>query len=198
MEKTRLRIIVASILLIIIVVEVYIILNNISIPLMIGKEETSTPWYLKEYYKVYDSSERITAFNKTIIFTNLAPSTAYIFTKNGLKQYNGSYYGLASESIKNRPGLLIGEISIDREYENAVVVCNLSYKGVSDYVLNIYIVNKDTGYKKHIPILHDRPTIQNITLAKGTYNIYVYGWITTSKDTDTILINYFIDFRKYV
>ena len=149
--------------------------------------------------KLLERTNRVECISDTISFTDLENRGFYVFSSSGLKYYNNSnLYGLFGAVSREYPGYRVGSISLRKPYTRIVLIYDMNYTGISDYALNIVLINKETGVKKRYPLLHNRPTVIEINMTSGEYgeyDIYFYGWICVVDDS--VVINYSIDYRVY-
>ncbi len=173
----------------------------------IAKTTTTTPLPLNEAIKkifqpdlekAMKSSKHLMYLSDTLSFDNLEENKYYVFCDAGLKLYNGTDpYGLTG-ALKY-PGYFINGLTLIQPYKKFVLIINVSTNGISDYMMEIVLVNTQTGEQFSYGILHNRTTIAYINITNpndyGNYKIYLYGWIKTSSTKASISYN--IDLRAW-
>ncbi len=149
--------------------------------------------------KALTSSKHLMYLSDTLNFNDLEAGKYYVFCDAGLKIYNGTDLYALFGALKY-PGYFINGLTLIQPYKKFVMIINVSMNGISDYMLELVLVNTNTGEQFSYGILHHRPTIAYINITDpneyGNYKVYLYGWIKTNSSKASISYN--IDLRACI
>ncbi|GEM_PF-2333470 len=208
MNTRNLGIIIVFFLIIIGVAVVSFCMGRKYSEVIVKTTTTTTPLSLNEAIKkIFQSdlekamrnSKHLMYLSDTLSFDNLEVNKYYVFCDAGLKLYNATnLYGLTG-ALKY-PGYFINGLTLIQPYKKFVLIINVSTAGISDYTLELVLVNTQTGEQFSYGILHNRTTIAYINITNpddyGNYKIYLYGWIKTYSTKASISYN--IDLRAWI
>ncbi len=173
----------------------------------LAKTTTSSEPFTKAINKIFEpelkkamtSSKHLIYLSDKLSFSDLENGRYYVFCDAGLKLYNGTDLYALFGALKY-PGYFINGLTLIQPYRKFVMIINMSMTGISDYMLELVLVNTNTGEQLSYGILHHRPTIAYINITDpseyGNYKVYLYGWIKTNSTKASISYN--IDLRACI